>query len=232
MKLPVCEFPGPLASRALLFGVPWRVATGGAGLIPHVSLAILFAPALGLGLRFGLNAMGMASEGAAALTALVCSMLGGWHRSRLAPVLLLSLVTGIGVGAVPLVTREAFQAALGWIGASPSPKVGALVVFALAIVIGAWVFGCYLAALAWLGLNDEQAFAALGHPGYRHFVRMRIRKDGSAVDGWVIGLVDPLGDPTPVLVDAFTFRPLRNAEHRDAEQEDPESAVSSRITQA
>jgi hypothetical protein len=203
---PICEFPGPRASRALLRGVPFRVATGAAGLIPHLALAVLFAPALGLGLRFGPGAMGMASQGAAALCALVCAFLGGWRRGQLGAVALLALLTGAAMGAVPLVAREAFRGALRWLGASPSPKVGALVVFAMAIVIGAWVFGCYLAALAWLGLNNEQAFAALGHPGYRHFVRMRIRQDGSAVDGWVIGLVDPLGDRTPVLVDTFTFK--------------------------
>jgi hypothetical protein len=205
LAVPEREFPGPRASRALLRAVPFRVATGGAGLIPHVALAVLFAPALGLGLRFGPEAMGMASEGAAALCALVFSMFAGWRRGRLFPVALLSGLTGLGVGAVPLVARQAWKSAVRWSGVSAPPEVGALLVFALAIVIGAWVFGCYLAALAWLGLNDEQAFAALGHPGYRHFVRLRIRRDGSAVDGWVIGLVDPLGDPRPVLVDTFTF---------------------------
>ncbi len=68
------------------------------------------------------------------------------------------------------------------------------------------MFGLYLAALARFGLNDDQAFAALGHPGYKHFVRLRIRRDGSQVDAWVIGLADPIGDPTPVLVDHATFR--------------------------
>jgi hypothetical protein len=208
LAVPAREFPGPRASRALLRAVPLRVALGGAGLIPHLALAVLFAPALGIGLRFGPDAMGMASEGAAALCALVCSMLAGWRRGRLLAVAVLAGLTGIGVGAVPLVARHVFRSAMIWFAASPSPKVGAIFVFALAILIGAWVFGCYLAALAWLGLNDEQAFAALGHPGYRHFVRMRIRQDGSAVDGWVIGLVDPLGDPTPVLVDSFTFRTM------------------------
>jgi len=219
-RRPAREFPGPRASRALLRRVPWRVATGGAGLIPHLSLGILFMPALGIGLRFGPGAMGMASEGAAALCAVVCSMLAGWRRGRLLSIALLSGLTGLAVGAVPLVARQAFEGALGWLGARPSPAAGAIVVFVLAIVIGAWVFGCFLAALAWLGLNHEQAFAALGHPGYRHFVRLRIRRDGSSVDGWVIGLVDPVGDPTPVLVDSFTFIPTPA----------PDPAVRSRVT--
>src|SRR5215831_14196240 len=84
--------PGARVSRAarpLLRRVPWRVATGGAGLIPHLALGILFMPALGIGLRFGPEAMGMASEGAAALCALVCSMIAGWRRKRVLPLAVL-----------------------------------------------------------------------------------------------------------------------------------------------
>ena len=68
-------------------------------------------------------------------------------------------------------------------------------------------FGTYLALLTQVGLESTQAFTALDHPGFKHFVRLRVRRDGSAVDGYCIGLVDPLSPhPTPVLVDQFTFR--------------------------
>ena len=72
--------------------------------------------------------------------------------------------------------------------------------------IGAWFFGAYLALLTRLGYENLQAFAALDHPGFKHFVRFRVRRDGSAVDGWCVGLVDPirLGEQ-PVLVDQFTW---------------------------
>jgi hypothetical protein len=105
-----------------------------------------------------------------------------------------------------MATHAGFDAALTWLRLSPSPKTAALVVFGLSIFGGAFVFGCYLAALALFGLNHDQAFAALGHPGYKHIVRMRARADGSAIDAWVIGLVDPLGAHTPVLVDRITFQ--------------------------
>jgi len=104
-------------------------------------------------------------------------------------------------------STETFDASMAAATLNPSPRAAALVVYGLAIFLGAWIFGAYLAALARFGLNNEQAFAALGHPGYKHFIRMRVRADGSAIDAWVIGLVDPLGDPTPVLVDRVTFRP-------------------------
>jgi hypothetical protein len=106
---------------------------------------------------------------------------------------------------VPTATHAGFDAALAWLKVSPSPKTAALLVFGLSIFGGAFVFGCYLAALALFGLNHDQAFAALGHPGYKHIVRMRVRADGSTIDAWVIGMVDPVGTRTPVLIDHITF---------------------------
>jgi hypothetical protein len=204
-RAPIVEFPGPRASGALLFRVPWRVATGGAGLIPHLSLALLFSPALGVGLRAGSQSMDAVSIAAAATAAVVCALLGGWRRRGARVVALLALVVGVLMGLVPMATHAGFDAALRWLQLSPSPKTAAVVVFGLSIFGGTFIFGCYLAALARFGLNHDQAFAALGHPGYKHIVRMRVRADGSAIDAWVIGLVDPLGDPTPVLVDQVTF---------------------------
>jgi hypothetical protein len=52
-RVPVTEFPGPRASAALLYQVPWRVASGRSGLLPHVALALFFGPALGVGLSPG-----------------------------------------------------------------------------------------------------------------------------------------------------------------------------------
>ena len=207
-RLPLVEFPGPAASRALLSAVPWRVASGGAGFIPHLSLAVLFAPiALGVGLQASHLSMDAFSLGTAVVGAVVCSLLGGWRKRTFRAVALLALMVGVLLGLVPMLTRAAFDASISWAALNPSPRAAALVVYGLAIFVGAWIFGVYLAALARFGLNNEQAFAALGHPGYKHFIRMRVRADGSAIDAWVIGLVDPLGDPTPVLVDRVTFRP-------------------------
>ena len=59
-----------------------------------------------------------------------------------------------------------------------------------------------------MGRESTQAFTALGHPGFKHFLRARVRRDGSAIDVWCIGLANPLGKhERPVLVDAFTWRP-------------------------
>ncbi|HMI85826.1 MAG TPA: hypothetical protein VK550_17135 [Polyangiaceae bacterium] len=205
MRAPEVEFPGAAATRRLLSQVPWRVATGRAGIIPHLCLAALFAPALGVGLRAGPGTMDAVSVGAAALGAVVCAALAGLRKATFRAVTLLASAAGVLMALVPTATHAGFDASLQWLKVSPSPKMAALLVFGLSIFGGAFVFGCYLAALALFGLNHDQAFAALAHPGYKHMVRMRVRADGSAIDAWVIGLVDPVGDPTPVLVDQITF---------------------------
>ena len=205
MRAPDLEFPGPAASRRLLFHVPWHVASGRGGFIPHLCLAALFAPALGVGLRTGPDAMDVVSVGAAVLGAIVCASLAGLRKSTYRVVVVLAAMVGFLLALVPTATHAGFDAALAWLKVSPSPKTAALLVFGLSIFGGAFVFGCYLAALALFGLNHDQAFAALGHPGYKHVVRMRARADGSAIDAWVIGLVDPLGERKPVLVDRITF---------------------------
>jgi len=205
MRAPDVEFPGPTASRKLLFHVPWHVATGRGGIIPHLCLAALFAPALGVGLRAGPEAMDVVSVGAAALGAVVCAALAGLRKATYRIVVVLAALAGILMALVPTATHAGFDAALDWLKISPSPKTAALLVFGLSIFGGAFVFGSYLAALALFGLNHDQAFAALGHPGYKHIVRLRVRADGSAIDAWVIGLVDPVGERKPVLVDQITF---------------------------
>ena len=71
------------------------------------------------------------------------------------------------------------------------------------------MFGAYLTVLTRLGLEHTQAFTALDHPGFKHFLRLRVRKDGAGIDLWCLGLVDPLGEAEPILVDAVSWRPNR-----------------------
>ncbi|MET0591640.1 MAG: hypothetical protein ABW133_03000, partial [Polyangiaceae bacterium] len=205
MRAPDVEFPGPKGSVALLSHVPWHVASGRGGVIPHLLLAVLFMPALGVGWHFGVETMDAVSIGAAMLAAVVCAALAGLRQKTYRAVILLASAAGVLMALVPTLTHYGFDATLDWLKISPSPKTAALLVYGLSIFGGAFVFGCYLAALAFFGLNHDQAFAALGHPGYKHIVRLRVRADGSAVDAWVIGLVDPMGAPTPILVDHLTF---------------------------
>jgi hypothetical protein len=94
------------------------------------------------------------------------------------------------------------------LGLSVPALIMAGLALALAVFAGALIFGCYLAVLTLLGHENTQAFTVLDHPGFKHFLRLRIRGDGAGIDGWCIGLADPLGaDQQPVLVDHFTWRP-------------------------
>src|SRR5262249_23066361 len=89
------------------------------------------------------------------------------------------------------------------------------IILLLSVFAGAFTFGFYLVVLILLGLDHVQGFTALGHPGFKHFLRLRIRQDGSAIDGWCFVLVDPIAEgEQPVLVDAFTWKTDGSVETR------------------
>jgi hypothetical protein len=209
---PIAEWPGPKASRALLSLVPWHVAAGRAGLLPHFVMLLLFAPALGVGL--GIYHSDASVEGASAVAAMIgtatCALIGGWRRGRFVRISILASLTGLVMGLAPTLSTLAFALAIERVGRHVSPNVHGALVLILAVFFGALAFGAYLCALTITGLETSQAHTALGHPSHKHFVRLRVRAAGDAIDAWVIGLHDPLcPGEKPVLVDAFTWRPAR-----------------------
>jgi hypothetical protein len=68
------------------------------------------------------------------------------------------------------------------------------------------LFGLYLTVLNLLGIEHQQAFTVLGHPGYKHFVRLCVHPDGK-IEGWTIGKDDVFADGPPMLIDQFTWEP-------------------------
>lgn len=195
---PAAEFPGPRASLALALQVPWQIAAGRAGFVVHVALGAAYLPI------FVAHLFGLAAHALVAIVAtVVCALLGGWRQRRTWLIALLATLCGVWIGAVPL----AVEWFLGRLGAA---SLGETAHLALSLVLGVFPatlgFGTYLMALTLTGLEQHQAFSALAHPGYKHFVRLRVRRDGRAVDGWVLGKVDTL-DPESeiVLVDRFTW---------------------------
>ena len=70
--------------------------------------------------------------------------------------------------------------------------------------LGSFVVGLFLLVLALTGLEHHQGFAVLGHPGFRHFVRLCVHPSGR-VEGFVIGKDDPVGPGHPVLIDYFSW---------------------------
>jgi hypothetical protein len=87
--------------------------------------------------------------------------------------------------------------------------VALIVAWVLSTWTSGWAFGALLALIARLGLNHAQPYAALGEPGFKHFVRLRVRErgDSAEIDLFVIGMVDPVRGSAPVLVDSFRWKP-------------------------
>lgn len=218
LTAPEAEFPGPKASLALALQIPFQVAHGRSGVLIHVAMALLYFPTFGVDL-----ARGSASPSAAGITALVAALvlflIGGWRAGKAFRIGALAALTGVFLGFLPFVLGAGSPFVFHKLGLAPHGPVALGLVFATAIYVATIAFGAFLTALTIFGLELHQAFSALAHPGYKHFVRLRVHKDGSAVDGWVLGRVDPLGArDTVVLVDRFTWK-----NHKAAAATEPET---------
>ncbi|MEO7032555.1 MAG: hypothetical protein ABI548_01885 [Polyangiaceae bacterium] len=202
------EWPTPLQSRVLLWGVPWKVMLGRSGFLPHIALALLFVPAMDIGVM-QFEKLGFISSAPFLITALtttIYSLIGGVRKGG-AAVFGLAFGAGLATALIPVFA----SIALSWLAQSAHVSVSVWVIAALTFIVavfyGAFVFGAFLALLTFLGLEETQAFTALDHPGFKHFLRLRVRQDGGAVDFWCLGLTDPLAPgQKPELVDAGSFK--------------------------
>ncbi len=203
LKQPEAEFPGPRASLRIALLAPAQVARGRAGLMIHAALLLAFFP------EHALSRWGHPSAPAAMITGAVLAVLlaligGGWKKKRRAPVAGLALAGGAALGALPYAFGQ--LAALAWRLGIHGLWVNALAL-ALSVFAGAFVVGLYFMALTILGFASDEGFGPLAHPGYKHFVRLRVKRDGSSVEGFVIGKVDPLAKSSPVvLVDRWEWK--------------------------
>lgn len=199
------EFPGPRTSLALALQVPWQIVHGRSGFIIHALMAIAYAPVFFAQWWTGRSAL-VASIVTGIVVALVCIGLGGW-RQKFLRVLGLSLACGAAVGFMPFATHEVTNRLTAALDFAHAPFSHAAFAFGLSVYVGTLAIGTYLMLLTILGIEQHQALAALAHPGYKHFVRVRVRKDGSACDAWVFGKVDTLDRREKVvLVDHFTWK--------------------------
>ncbi len=202
------RWPDAKQSRALLRAVPLKVALGRSGFLPHLALAAFYAPALAFGAR-AYARLGLILPAPFLLTLLfgTAYFLIGGVRDKPRSVAPLAYGAGLVTAVIPIVASLAIH----WLSGSlhvdtPLWLVGSLTLLA-AVFVGAFVFGLFLALLTRFGLEHTQAFTALDHPGFKHFVRFRVRADGKGVDGWCVGLTDPLRPgERAVLVDEFQWR--------------------------
>jgi hypothetical protein len=201
-------WPDAQQCQRLLRSVPLKVALGRSGVLPHLLLFALFAPAIDFGSRFW-DRRGVIMAAPVATTLVlttILALIGGVRRRK--SVLPLALSAALLAALAPVLTSFALGRTLEYLSLEVTSSVAAALTLAAAVVTSAWIFGAYLSLLTRSGFEHTQAFTALDHPGFKHFVRLRVRADGRGIDGWCIGLVDPLGpDQRPVLVDTFVWRP-------------------------
>jgi hypothetical protein len=203
------RWPNAAESRALLGGVPWKIARGRSGFLPHLVLAALFAPAMSVGVRL-YDRTGVIVAAPVAVTIVVTTiyaLIGGLRR-RWRRVLPPALLAGALTASLPILASLLVTHALLRLHFAPNLFVVASATLVLTVFAASYVFGSYLVHLTRRGIEHTQAFTALDHPGYKHFLRLRVRADGRGVDGYCIGLTDPLAEGAkPELVDVFTWRP-------------------------
>jgi hypothetical protein len=203
------EFPGPRASWAMCLRLPWRLAWGRAGWVITSLFAIADALAVSAYFREGLRASATIALITSVIVAIGTALLIG-RRRHIARAIAFGCAFGLATGALPVALGVAADiAGVDEIGGS---EVGRVVAIWSALLVSTLAsgaaFGAMLATIARLSLNLSQPFAALGEPGFKHFVRMRIRDpdDGPpTIDVFVIGAVDPVGGSPPVLVDRFRW---------------------------
>lgn len=209
-RAPEHEWPGQRATRALIWRVPFEVALGRAGFIPHVVLLILFAPLLAVGEWAFAAPAGLlaATTVAAVVLAIGAAFTSGHQVNQKRFTVPLAIAVGVWISSAPIAASALVMRMAELAGFHCNGWTQAALVLVVAIPLATFAFGALLAALSALGLESTLAMSVLAHPGFKQFVRMRVRRDGSRVDAWVIGLEDPLApDARPVLVDAWSWEP-------------------------
>jgi hypothetical protein len=193
-------YPSARESRRLAFEVPLKLMLGRAGYLVHMGAALVAFIELYLGWH---NRARLVGASIAATLAFVWMLyaIAGHQRAHPGRVLALAVPFGAILGFLPFGLTRLFHPFKQMV---PLLERDTAVLFVYAFV-AALVFGIFLAICALRGFEMQQAFTVLGHPGFKHFVRLRVSPDG-AVDAWVIGKDDPLAAPGPWLIDRWTWK--------------------------
>ena len=195
-----CAYPDGAASRRLALEVPLKLLLGRAGYLVHMAAALLASLELAVGWHSWRRLL---ATSLLATTAIAWALyaIAGHQRAHPRRVLALALPFAAALGLLPMILSVALHRA-----AHVVPLLGRDAVVTLVYAfVAALLFGSFLALCALGGLEMQQVFTVLGHPGFKHFVRMRVSPDGT-VDAWVIGKDDPLKSDGPWLIDRWTWR--------------------------
>jgi hypothetical protein len=204
---PAAAFPSQAVSRKLAWGVPLRLVMGRGGYLIHAVGALVAT------IMLSAMAQGTAAFYSMATIVTLSLIVGlyfiaGYERSHPKKSFLVSIPFGLLLGLLPTALAATLPARLPFISdIAPWLNARGIVILANAFT-SALLYGLFLVTTALLGLEHQQAFTVLGHPGFKHFVRLRINVDGS-VEAFVFGKDDPLVPGPPVLIDRFEWKASR-----------------------
>jgi hypothetical protein len=192
-------YPDGAESRRLAWQVPLKLMLGRAGYLVHMAAALLAFIELAVGWHHWTRLLGMSVATTAAIVWMLYAI-AGHQRAHPRRVVAVAIPFGAALGLLPVGLSM-----LLYRTAHAVPLFGRdTVIIALYAFAAALLFGFFLALCALGGLEMQQVFTVLGHPGFKHFVRLRVSPDG-AIDAWVIGKDDPLAEGPPCLVDRWTW---------------------------
>lgn len=194
---PAAVYPDGPATRKLVLQVPAKLMIGRAGLLVHLAFGLLAFFEVSAA-HSGARTLGATTLVVSALIALILYFIAIQGHGPRAIRAAIAIPFGLAMGLLPMGLRLAlphlpFHLADG----------AALITCAFA---GSFLFGVYLTVLTLLGLEHQQAFTVLGHPGYKHFVRLCVHPGGK-IECWAIGKDDVLDESTPMLIDHFVWDP-------------------------
>jgi hypothetical protein len=193
---PQCVYPDRRTSLRLALGMPLRLALGTAGFLPHGVFALLAVIEI-VAFRHGPVTGGLTVAAGALIATISLYFAIRARLERPAATWTVATLFGLIIGLTPLGLRSALSGALPWLGDLLAVALGNA-------VLGSLTVGVFLLVLILTGLEHQQGFAALGHPGFRHFVRLCVHPGGK-VEGFVIGKDDPVGEGAPALIDRFVW---------------------------
>jgi hypothetical protein len=189
-------WPTAAMTAALNAQVPVRLMLGGGGFLIHAALALVASIELGASLS-GPKTFALMTMVITAGIIAVLYMYAGHQRAHPRRIAAIALPFGAGLGLAPMLLRLALPRVVPTLA-------GDTAVMILYAFVGSFVFGLFLATLCRVGLEHQQAFTVLAHPGFKHFVRLCVQPNGR-IEAWVIGKDDVLAPGTPVEIDRFQW---------------------------
>jgi hypothetical protein len=189
-------WPDAAMTSQLNAQVPVRLMLGGGGFLVHAVAAIVASLELGASLS-GPKSFFVTTAFLTLGITWVLFLIAGHKRAHASTVAAVAVPFGAALGLGPVLLRLMLPRVVPTLAGDGA----VMVVYAM---LGSFVFGLFLATLCKIGLEHQQAFTVLAHPGFKHFVRLCVHPDGK-IEAFTIGKDDALAPGDPVEIDRFEW---------------------------